>query len=88
MKTIWKYQLETTDYQKVEMPKGAEILTVQEQYSKPTLWVLVDDEIEEVEQRVINIYGTGDNMKPTSRKYIGTYQLMEGRLVFHVFEQL
>lgn len=28
---IWKYELETTDIQDIEMPKGSEVLTVQMQ---------------------------------------------------------
>lgn len=35
----------------------------------------------------IEIFGTGHPFDAaTQRKYIGTYQLFEGDLVFHVFE--
>ena len=70
------------------MPKDAEILTVQTQNGKPCLWALVDPKAE-TEIRVIEIFGTGHPVLSdmgTSRKYISTFQMQEGRLVFHVFE--
>lgn len=86
MKTIWKYELETMDVRVVEMPVGAEILTVQEQRGKLCLWALVDPEADK-ERRVFCIHGTGHPVSTVAlKKYIGTYQLMEGALVFHVFE--
>ena len=86
MKTIWKFELETTDVFIVDMPIGAEILTVQEQYGKPCLWAVVDDDVEK-ERRAFCIHGTGHPVEsPEVKKYIGTYQLMEGALIFHVFE--
>lgn len=83
--TIYKYPLETTDEQKIEMPKGANILTVQVQNGTPCLWALVNPE-NRPEQRIISIFGTGNPIKPANIVYIGTYQLMEGKLVLHVFE--
>jgi len=87
-KTIWKYPLRTIDGQDLSMPIGAEILTVQIQYDIPCLWAVVDD-ARPKEDRHIEIYGTGHEMRPlTSRKYIGTYQLTFEGLVFHVFERI
>lgn len=86
-KRIWKYQLHTTDTQNLTMPVGAEILTVQTQ-NGPCLWVLVDPDAE-MEKRTIETFGTGHAIPDTpvgERKYIGTYQLHNGALVFHVFE--
>lgn len=87
MKTIWKYKLETTDEQQILMPVAAEILTVQIQDGEPHLWVMVDDSTIEKEKRYIEIFGTGNPIISNGpRKYIGTYQLRGGALVFHVFE--
>jgi hypothetical protein len=88
MKTIYKYPLETIDHQKVEMPKGSEILTVQIQNGVPMLWALVDDEILEVEIKLIDTHGTGHNVTDAPKKYISTYQMLQGRLIFHVFERI
>jgi hypothetical protein len=86
--TIWKYTLDVVDVQTIKIPKGAEILTVQMQDSFPCLWVLVDPTAH-LESRIFEIFGTGNPITSdmgTSRKYIATFQLNEGRLVFHVFE--
>lgn len=87
-KLIYKFELETTDNQTIKMPIGAEILTVQTQNEVPYLWALVDP-TESGEKRYIEVFGTGHEVHydiGISRKYIGTYQLHGGSLVFHVFE--
>lgn len=92
-KTIWKYELETKDKVKIEMPIGAEILTLQTQNGsgKPCLWVLVDEK-QSLETREFHIFGTGhiiyDSETNKQRRYIGTYQSQSGNLVFHCFELL
>ena len=87
-KTIWKFELETTDNQTIEMPVNAEILTVQTQNETPCMWALVDP-TEKKEKRFIEVFGTGHDVHydmGVSRNYLGTYQLHGGSLVFHVFE--
>jgi hypothetical protein len=86
MKRIYKYPLEVTDRQELLLPKEATILTVQIQYGYPRLWVLVEPEAE-VERWEFLTIGTGHNITSpiTSFRYIGTYQLDAGQLVFHVF---
>ena len=89
-KTIWKFELETTDNQTIEMPANAEILTVQTQAQKPYLWALIDP-TEKKEKRLIEIFGTGHDLHydiGVSRNYLGTYQIEGGSLVFHVFEYI
>lgn len=86
MKTIWKYELETLDLFGLDMPRGAEVLTVQMQKGKPCLWAVVDTGNDK-ENRTFAIHGTGHDVNNAdSKKYIGTYQLMGGDLVFHMFE--
>lgn len=87
-KTIWKFELETTDNQEIKMPVGAEILTVQVQGETLCLWALVDPSAEK-ETRHFEMIGTGHPINyntGVSRVYIGSYQLLGGELVFHVFE--
>ncbi len=70
------------------MPIGAKILTVQTQNDIPCLWALVDPQAE-TEGRNIEIFGTGHPVLSdlgTAREYIGTFQMHNGTLVFHVFE--
>jgi hypothetical protein len=96
MKTIWKFStLPGGDFKEkftLQMPKGAEILTIQtdQKNNHPTIWAIVDPEAE-VEDRHFELYGTGhtidDNMW-IKRKYIGTYQYQKGEFVGHVFERM
>lgn len=87
MKTIYKYQLETTGAQLIEMSMGAEILTVQTQNEVPCVWVMVDLDLAKI-QYAFRIFGTGHPIEEGFKgKYIGTYQLRGGALVFHVYLQ-
>lgn len=91
MKTIWKYNLKTTDRQGINMPLGAEILSVGVQTEKVYLWALIDSEQKKESLHEIEIFGTGNPIysnKKCKRKFIGTYQLMDGNFVGHVFERL
>ena len=87
-KTIFKYKLEITDKQIIEMPINSKILTVQTQNEVPRMWVLANP-LEAKEKRCIEIFGTGHNVNSDmdiSRNYLGTFQIRSGALVFHVFE--
>jgi hypothetical protein len=82
---IWKYPLEVTDYQDIEMPQDAEILTVQVQRGTPCLWALVNPDKPREARRIFTV-GTGHDARHiVGWHYVGTYQLHMGRLVFHVF---
>lgn len=87
MKTIWKFPLAVMDRQRVLMPKGTEILTVQRQSEQACIWAIVDDQAE-METRAFDIYGTGNPMPELAmgdaRKYVGTFQAPP--FVWHVFE--
>ena len=86
MKTIWKYDLPICDMQGIDMPRGAEILSVQMQGNQGAkLWVLVDPSKPKVNRTII-IHGTGHPvLQPENKKFIGTIQIDDGALVFHVF---
>ncbi len=88
-KIIYKYPLEVTDVQNISLPVGAEILTIQTQNEIPCLWALVDPNGIEKESKTIEIFGTGHPVgydMGVSRKYISTFQLRDGQLIFHAFE--
>lgn len=91
MQTIWKFPLRVTDTQTVMMPYGARILCVQTQPdgedSTVCLWATVYPQARMVERRIY-MFGTGHPMPtqhPVPPQYIGTFQLSQGALVFHVF---
>lgn len=83
MKTIWKYPLEVTDEQTIMVPKGGRLLTVQVQNGVPCLWALVDP-VALKEPRTLYTYGTGHPVG-VATAHLGSYQLDNGLLVFHVF---
>ena len=87
MKTIWKYRLELTDTQTIEVPEGFQFLTVQVQGGETCLWALVNPD--QPKQKInVSIYGTGNPIESTGgEEYIGTYQHIGGAFVIHVFIQ-
>lgn len=95
MKTIWKKQLQVTNIQTIVLPVGSQILTMQVQHGVPYLWALVSPPETPVggkepipaknEEITIYTYDTGHPCPQDKADYIGTYQVMFGDLVFHVF---
>lgn len=88
-KQIWKFPL-NPGATIVKMPYKAEVLTVQTQGETVCLWALVNP-VNDTENRQFEVYGTGHNIHydmGTERKYIGTIQMQEGALIFHVFERI
>ena len=86
---IWKWTLAVQDFQSLQMPKNAQVLSVQMQGGQPQLWALVDESAPK-ETRRFETHGTGNPMPgPAPGAFAGTYQMQNewGTLVFHVFEQ-
>lgn len=82
---ILKYRLPVSDRQVVSLPLGAKILSVQIQRGHPQLWAF-GDETAGRSDRVIRMYGTGQDTPNDPGVFIDTIQLNDGYLVFHVFE--
>jgi len=85
MRIIYKYPLVITDLQTVYLPKGAKILTVQDQHGVACLWVEIET-TNDPEQRIIEIVGTGNKMEEHERKYISTF--FQFPFVWHVYERI
>lgn len=85
-KTIWKFTFEPRDDIEIEMPKEAEVLAVQTQHGQPCIWALVNSKAEK-ETRRFRMAGTGHPINDKLGKYIGTFQMMSGQLIFHLFEK-
>jgi len=84
IKQIWKYKVENV----IEMPKEAEILSVQIQNGQmfnACIWVKVNPE-NELEKREFEVIGTGHSFEDSNKQYIGTYQ--DGPFVWHLFENV
>lgn len=86
MRVIWKYELQQIAMQSIEMPLGAHILSMQVQNGVPCIWCIVDTN-KKVHPRDIRIVGTGMYLHDDFRGvFIGTFQIPEENLVFHVFD--
>lgn len=89
MKTVYKYTEALNDVVTFDLPAGAEILRVDSQYSNTVcLWALVDPGMLNHAGRYIRIAGTGHLVSSERCKYINTFFMLDGRLVFHAFELL
>ena len=85
MMRIWKFPLKVEDEQELDMPSLACVLCVQVQNEIPCLWALVDDKRPTV-RRIVHILGTGHVATGAeSSHYVGTFQLLSGSFVGHVF---
>ncbi len=87
MTTVWKFPLRVSDSQTIKMPAGTSILCVQVQNDQPCIWALVPNTEAVLVSQTILMAGTGHNRPDLlGKNYIGTFQLNEGVLVFHVFQ--
>ncbi len=84
---VFKYTIPVENYFSLSLPRGAKILTVQEQYNNPQIWALVDPN-NRTEIRKFRLAGTGHLIQENtdSLDYIGTFQLADGQFIGHVFE--
>jgi uncharacterized phage-associated protein len=84
---IFKYTLKETDQQKLDLPIGAKLLSVQAQNEAICIWALVNAAQTETSPWEFFVYGTGHPMygEIDGAAFLGTVQLQRGTLVFHVF---
>lgn len=86
--TIWKAVLRAAEIQEIEVPTGAELLCVREQFDNVCIWYRCDPSAA-MSTRKIAIVGTGHPAPSKEQaRYLGTAALRNGRLMFHVFEEL
>ena len=95
METIWKFQIPIQDEITIGMPAGARILAVQTQGADTqelTMWALVNPgsrRSSDVVARSFRLFGTGYTMpEGVVLNYIGTCQMHDGRLIWHLFEEI
>lgn len=88
VQTIHKYAINTLA-DTYKLPKGAQILCVQVQHGRPYMWALVDPAAPMVARGIV-VYGTGFDVPRRNaavEHYIGTVQLNDGGLVWHIFDR-
>jgi len=86
VKRVFKYAVPANDEFTLSMPTGARLLSVQSQLGEPFLWALVDDAAETA-TRKFALRGTGHDAEGLEGSvFVGTFQLANGRLIFHLFD--
>ncbi len=86
--TIYKYEISPSrGFAEYRLPKGARLLSVDEQYNRMVVYAAVDPL--EKEQDVFNffVFGTGHPFTKPDATFLGTVKMLEGKLMFHVFYQ-
>lgn len=83
---IYKYPLQITDKQEIELPVTATVFSVQAHNNDLFFWAGVNIN-EKTKPRVFRVIGTGHDI-PDAKflHYLGTVQTHGGSLVWHVFE--
>ena len=95
MRAIWQFEVSVQDHFEVEMPVGAEVLSVMTQPSPyhdyadtVQMWALCDPAALKETKRFC-VIGTGHPVDLVGLgRFIGTFQLAGGTFVGHLFELL
>lgn len=88
MHSVYKYPIGPGNTL-IRMPRGAQLLTAQDQSGVVYIWALVDQSAPFVYRNVV-IYGTGHDIQDAdvpNLKYVNTFFIENGRFVFHVFDK-
>ncbi len=87
MKIIYKYPIGPEGECTVMMPRGAKVLSYQNQEETACIWALVDPD-EPTQPKRFYLVGTGYEMQynPSALRFIGTALFQGGIYVNHLFE--
>jgi hypothetical protein len=87
VKTIYKYPVVVDDEFSVDLPDGAQILSVDTQQGEPMMWAMVDPTAPK-SKRAFRVIGTGHPIDDADHlSFVGTFQVRGGSLIFHLFEK-
>lgn len=93
MQTIYKYAITNLDGTTIDVPFNGQmkfdeqVLHCDVQQGVPCIWVAVDSEEATRPIRVV-VYGTGQDMsKAGALKHIGSFMLLDGAFVGHIFAE-
>lgn len=85
---IYKYALPFSLTEVIEMPEGARVISVHEQYGLVTLWMLVDP-AQPPAPRAFRVVATDEELAlddDERAEPIGSVHVAAGALVYHVLE--
>lgn len=84
---IYKYPVQIDDEFALELPDGAQVLTVAMQNGEPWLWAMVKTG-SPAKTRWFRIIGTGNPIDDAAQlAFVGTFQMRGGTMVWHLFEK-
>ncbi len=87
MNSIYKFPLNINASIEIDMPAGAQILTIETQNNEPQMWALVET-LEDPEIRFFKVVSTGDPIDCEGELvYLGSFIIDDG-LIRHVFEEI
>ncbi len=87
MNSIYKFPLNINAPIEIDMPIGAQILTIETQNNEPQMGALVET-LEEPETRFFKVVSTGDPIECEGELvYLGSFIIDDG-LIRHVFEEI
>jgi len=91
MKAVYKYEIQITDDDYIQMPKGAKIIKFGKQGNEYYVWAIVDPQAN-IEMRIFHIVGTGNPLNDSfwvTHKHIDSWIESDGgQFVWHLFEFL
>lgn len=85
MKSIHKYELRVEDNQKISVPVGAIILSIQQNKGRIFIWAEVDLDETKSEEIIFHVYGTGWELEKFKGDYITT--VICGDFVWHIYKE-
>ncbi len=88
MLTVYKYEVPSEDSFTLLLPRTGKFLAFQAQRGRPQIWMLVDPSDDRNIEREFRLAGTGHPIEEPEGNllYRGTCQMLEGALVWHLFE--
>jgi len=85
-RTIWKFAFDVADEIYISMPGDASFLHVAEQHGQPCMWCEVDPD-KSPSLVGFRLRGTGHPFDGTEDQYVGSFFMMGGALVFHLYTE-
>jgi hypothetical protein len=81
MRTVWKFPLEITDQQVIEVHGIPRVVLVAIQNGTPCIWMEMDTDERKVPMRLY-IVGTGHSVPPFTQHVVS---FLDGRFVWHIY---
>jgi hypothetical protein len=87
MYSVWEFSIEAEECQVLEIPLDAKLLSTETKGDDIVVYALVNTEQTQKEYKDVRVYRTGDKISDviTEYNFLGTANLYNGSLMFHVF---